>query len=283
MRSRTVTWKDEIIRMAEREISLIDLIADILSHWRGALICLAAGVVLAGGINGFMAYQEWKETLAEAEILREEQQDIAEAMPAEGLEAAAEDVVYNWRKVVKGTLLGGFLFLFVYSGIYFTGYLLNGRIRAADELQGLYHISQLGLIVQEEQVSRNIIDRWIRRLRHWNKRSFGREQCLDLAATAIRISARKQGLDAVCLMGCDLKAGAGAACSTLKEKLEKENISIKILDNVLYDADMMGELEEVKGVVLVEKAMSTLYDEIVSELELVSRQGITVLGGIVVE
>ena len=65
--------------------------------------------------------------------------------------------------------------------------------------------------------------------------------------------------------------------------MEKENISVKILDNVLYDADMMGELEEVKGVVLVEKAMSTLYDEIVGELELVSRQGITVLGGIVVE
>lgn len=282
MRSRTVTWKDEIIRMAEREISLIDLIADILSHWRGALICLAAGAVLTGSVCGFKAYREWKETLAEAETLQEEQ-EIAEAVPGQSPKTVAEDAVFNWRKALKGALLGGFFFLFAYSGFFFTAYILNGRIRAADELQELYHISQLGLIVQEQENSRNLIDRQIRRLRNWNKRSFAREQCLDLAATAIRISVRKQGLDTVCLMGCDLKAGAGAACSALKEKLEKENITVKILDNVLYDADMMGGLEEVKGVVLVEKAMSTLYDEIVSELELVSRQGITVLGGIVVE
>ena len=63
----------------------------------------------------------------------------------------------------------------------------------------------------------------------------------------------------------------------------KESIAVNILDNVLYDAESMEELESAKGIVLVEKAMSTMYNEILRELELVSRQGITVLGGIVVE
>lgn len=43
------------------------------------------------------------------------------------------------------------------------------------------------------------------------------------------------------------------------------------------------ELENAKGIVLVEKAMSTMYEEIIGELELASRQGIKVLGGIIVE
>lgn len=45
-----------------------------------------------------------------------------------------------------------------------------------------------------------------------------------------------------------------------------------ILDNVLYDADTMEELESAKGIVLVEKAMSTMNNEILRELELISRQ-----------
>lgn len=42
-------------------------------------------------------------------------------------------------------------------------------------------------------------------------------------------------------------------------------------------------MDAMQGVVLVEKAGSTLYNEVVGELELLKRQDITVLGGIIVE
>lgn len=45
---------------------------------------------------------------------------------------------------------------------------------------------------------------------------------------------------------------------------------------------MLGELEGAKGVILVENAGSTLYSEIAEELELLKRQGIKALGGILV-
>ena len=38
----------------------------------------------------------------------------------------------------------------------------------------------------------------------------------------------------------------------MKVQLEKENIQVHILSNVLYDAQAMGELEKMKGAVLVE-------------------------------
>ncbi|MCH5342741.1 MAG: hypothetical protein J1E64_01790 [Acetatifactor sp.] len=184
---------------------------------------------------------------------------------------------------VKYVVVGAVLFAFVYAGVFLVLYVLSGKLRTADELQRLYNISQMGLIVKDGEKKKFFIDRWIDALRNWNKRQFTREQSLELAAAAVKISAGKQELDTICLMGCDLKAGADVVCQELKQRLEQENLAVKILDNVLYDASVMEELESAKGIVLVEKAGSTMYNEISRELELASRQGIKVLGGIVVE
>ena len=48
-------------------------------------------------------------------------------------------------------------------------------------------------------------------------------------------------------------------------------------------AQAMSGLENVKGAVLVERAGATLYTEINQEPELLKRQEIKILGGIVVE
>lgn len=182
---------------------------------------------------------------------------------------------------MKYILIGAILFAFAYAGILFVMYILNGKLRASDEVQTLYHISQLGLIVKENK-KQFFLDKWIEAFRNHGKRSFTREQSLELAATAVKISAVKNELNSICLMGCDLKAGADVVCDSLKAALERDNIAVTVLDNVLYDAAAMEKLEHVKGVVLVEKAGSTMYQEVIGELELAARQGIKVLGGIVV-
>ena len=219
------------------------------------------------------------------ELLKEENGTSIQEGDAdsEGETETVDNAVNKPSISIKYVAVGAVGFAFVYAGVIFVIYVLNGKLRAADELQELYNISQLGLIVKNDGKKKFFIDRWVDALRNWNKRQFTREQSLELAATAIKISAGKQKLNAICLMGCDLKAGAGIVCQELKERLEEDNVAVKILDNVLYDAGTMEELESAKGIVLVEKAMSTMYDEIVRELELAARQDIKVLGGIVVE
>lgn len=78
-------------------------------------------------------------------------------------------------------------------------------------------------------------------------------------------------------------AGADKVCESLKAALEKEQISVSVLDNVLYDAEAMEKMDAMQAAVLVEKAGSTLYNEVAGELELLKRQDIRVLGGIIVE
>lgn len=109
------------------------------------------------------------------------------------------------------------------------------------------------------------------------------EQSMELAFAAVKIAAAKNRLNSICLMGCNLDAGAGKVCETLKTALEKEQLNVTVLDNVLYNAEAMEKVDAMTGVVLVEKAGSTLYNEIAGELELLKRQEIAVLGGIVVE
>ena len=149
----------------------------------------------------------------------------------------------------------------------------------------LFGISQLGLIPGQQKKKKflGFIDGWILALRDHNKRKFSSEEAMELAATAVKISAGKNMLDTVYLMGCDLKEGAMELCQQIKGKLEQENIHVHVLNNVLYNAEILEQLEEAKGVVLVERAGSTLYTEIVKELELLKRQEIKAIGGIVVE
>ena len=205
-----------------------------------------------------------------------------EAVEAEPEDATVEQLTISHSISKKYVLLGAVLFAFVYVGILFLRYIFNSKIRVSDELQSLYHIPQVGTIVKDSG-KKFIVDKWVDDLRHYGKRKFSAEQSVELAFAAVKIAAVKNGLNNICLMGCNLSAGADAACESLKAALEKEGITVTVLDNLLYNAEVMEKVETMAGVVLVEKAGSTLYNEIASELALLKRQEITVLGGIIVE
>ena len=186
---------------------------------------------------------------------------------------------------IKYVVLGMILAVFCYAFFSFVGYVFNTKIRITEDLQQFYSIPQLGLIPNDGRGKRflGFIDRWILSLRDRNKRSFSEEEAIKLASVAVKLKVEKEMLDSVSLIGCGLKDRSLSVCDQLKSFLSQNNIQVSILSNVLYDAQAMSGLENVKGVVLVERAGSTLYTEITQELELLKRQGIKILGGIVVE
>lgn len=226
---------------------------------------------------------------AKTDLTAEQQQyyDLLTWEESETVEAEQSDVTGEQPAVSpsiskKYVLLGAVLFAFVYAGILFLIYIFNSKIRVSDELQTLYHIPQIGVVVRDSG-KQFVFDKWIDDLRHYGKRKFNAEQSMELAFVAVKIAAAKNRLNSICLMGCNLDAGAGKVCETLKTALEKEQLNVTVLDNVLYNAEAMEKVDAMTGVVLVEKAGSTLYNEIAGELELLKRQEIAVLGGIVVE
>ena len=74
------TEKKEI---REREISLIDLFAEILLHWRGILISALLGAVLLGGFGYVRSLQSAKvknKMLEEQRYAVEQQKEMTEAV-----------------------------------------------------------------------------------------------------------------------------------------------------------------------------------------------------------
>lgn len=184
----------------------------------------------------------------------------------------------------KYILLGMGLGAFAYAFAIFIGYLMNNKIRYGDDVFALYELPQLGQIpMTRSRRPLGLIDQWIQGLRSRGKRRFAPEEAAGLAAAAVKIAAKKRGIGSVTLIGCDIKGDGLETCRKVKALLEKEGIKAEILNNILYDAESMERLGSVEAAVLMEKARSTLYAEIYKECDLLERQEVTVLGGIVQE
>lgn len=185
---------------------------------------------------------------------------------------------------VKYVFLGIVLFAFIYVVMLGVKYIMNNKLRSTDSFNELYGIPQLGTVcVLSPKRFLGVVDQWILKLRYHNQRRFTPEESVGLAAVAVKMAALKKGAGTVCCLGCELKGNTLDICGRMKEQLKAAGIEVNILSNVLYDAEAMERLSGVGSVVLVETAGVTLYDEIVKELELLRRQEIAVLGGIVVE
>lgn len=199
-------------------------------------------------------------------------------------EAVAGAAAATARVSVKYVLLGMIMFAGIYVFALFIKYIMNNRLRSADSLCELYGIPQLGTVpALSPKRFLGAVDQWILKLRYHNQRRFTREESVGLAAVAVKMAALKKGTKEVCLLGCELKENTLEICGQIKGQLEAAGLEVNLLNNVLYDAEAMERLGSVGSVVLVETAGVTLYDEILKELELLSRQEIAVLGGIVAE
>lgn len=186
---------------------------------------------------------------------------------------------------IKFVILGMAAFAFLYVLLIFVMYILNNKLRATDSMAELYDIAQLGVVstVGGKKKIFGFVDDLIIKLRDRNKRKFTKEEAEEIVAVAIKMAVRKTETNEVSLVGCEVKKQTEDICNNIKALLEKEDITVTILDNVLYNAETLEKLENAKNAVLVEKVGSTMYDEVAKEIELLQRNKINVLGGILVE
>lgn len=184
---------------------------------------------------------------------------------------------------IKYVVLGMLLFALIEAFVLFVLYILNNKLKATDEIQNIYNIPQLGYVEYEKKRRfGGFIDALILKLQASDKRYFSQDKAISLATTAVKVAVKKADANMVCFVGCNLHDDSLEFCNCVKIALEQDGISVHILDNVLYDAESMETLADMSHVVLVETVGVTLYREIEQELELMARQNINVLGGIVV-
>ena len=200
-------------------------------------------------------------------------------------EQKVENIVTKPSISVKYVVLGMFLFVFLYAFIFFIKSILNNKLTTTDDLDAIFTIAKLGEIQSDAKNKRlfAFIDKGILALSNPNKRQFSREEAISLVAVSVKMLATKEGVQKIACIGCDLKNGSAEICEALKKQLANDGIQLEILNNVLYNAEELEKLGQMKAAVLVEKAGGTLYQEILQERELLKRQDIKLFGCIVVE
>lgn len=185
----------------------------------------------------------------------------------------------------KMVILGLGLFAFIYLCYVVVLYIFGNKLRVYDDVDYLFEVQHLGVIQCQNHNQKifDFVDKWIYKLRDYGKRRFTEGEALGLAVTSIKIAAEKENLQEILCIGCDIKNNAAEVCSKVAQELKKDNIDTVVLNNILYNQESLTRLREARGAFLVETVGSTMYEEIVKELESLKRQDITVLGILVVE
>jgi len=274
-----VYGEHEVTLVSESYATLTN--TDILDKQRSALVAITdSNAKIAAMEKEFTEEQkQYLELLQKDVIVNAEEVADTEAQPE------TEASVPTPGVSIKFVAVGMAAFAFLYVFFIFVTYILNNKLRANDDLTVLYDVPQLGAVTTKETNKKflGFVDKWILSLRNRNKRTFTVEESKEIAAVAVKVAAKKSDSNEVYLIGCNLKKQANDLCTGIQDILKEDNIKIEILDNVLYNAEEMDKLTNVQCAVLVETVGFTMYDEVTKELELLKRNNINVLGGILVD
>ena len=185
----------------------------------------------------------------------------------------------NKKYIIIGFVAGAF----VYAGVLLLIYLLDSRIHYTDDLNVLYGLSRIGSIPDEKKWNRSAYTRWLRKIRDRGNRFFARDKAVELSCTGIRTLAGKKELSSVCVIGCSMEGQTGEVASSIVNSVSGSGLKAEAIADILYDADAYNKFCSYQGVVLLEKAGETMYEEIMNELRKITDQGLTLLGAVVVE
>ena len=94
--------------MQTREIDLLDMIADVLSHWRGLIVALILGAVLLGGVSYMRSFRtvqnvQQQETVEQEEATVQEQleQSLDDKSLATVLTVLDDEKEYDLKNILK--------------------------------------------------------------------------------------------------------------------------------------------------------------------------------------
>lgn len=233
---------------------------------------------------------EWKADFSESEERYYNYVTIGKAVISDREEEMDEDV-YQYETVlpvgisVKTAMLGVGLFAFIFVCYVVVCYVFRNKLRSEDDMELLFGVQSLGVIQGQERKKKvfDFVDKWIYKLNDLGRRKFSEQEALGVATTAVKIAVQKEEFHKVLCVGCDIKDGSAEVCQKIADKLKEDDIDTIVLNNILYNQEALGGIMEAKAAFLVETAGNTMYEEIANELEVLKRQGVSVLGILIVK
>lgn len=202
---------------------------------------------------------------------------------------AAKDASSGRRINKKYLVVGAFGGLVLAALIILIKYIASGCIRSREEAEETLQLSVVGSFDGSNRFydkRKTALDRWLRRLKHRNKKKPSYEETVDVIAARIRIAAEKEGMKSFCIA-----VDPGVVLESVKpeeflEDIKKKagsDLSITVESNILKNADSLQSAAEADGVLLVIQTESSRFMDVQYERMLCEGYQSPVIGTILVE
>jgi hypothetical protein len=208
-----------------------------------------------------------------------ENEDDAESMTV--VEMPVED--YGVEQTVKFggfskkyALIGAFLGFILVACWHFIIYVFANRLEEDDDIENTYKLYMFGLIPGKS------FGKLLYKLRNLGKRTFDSKESCKFIATKIAMTAEKNKVDKLGIVGCGIQKNSGDISEQLVGDLKESGIEATIIDDPLYDECSAKTLNGMDRVVLFEKAGETIRTEIWNEIEMAKKLGVDICGMVIV-
>lgn len=159
-------------------------------------------------------------------------------------------------------------------------YILDGRVKSAEELQRMSGIRILGT-VRGGDSGKRLFSGIDDRIRSLKERPCGTpEEQMEVLLANIALSCRKEGITKVFLTSESMDEDAKEKIQALISQLAKNGVEAVYETNIAYNAMSLEHMSKIGNVVIVVKEDHTQYKELEKELSLCMDQEMNVLGAV---
>ena len=126
------------------------------------------------------------------------------------------------------------------------------------------------------------VDKLFSKIFYRRRYRFTTEDTYKMIASAVRISAKKNGFTSVYITGSAADELSGKVIDDLADLIKVDNVRITGGSSVLCDADSLEQLSASDCVLLVEKLGLSRFDEVAKEITLAEENNVRVIGAVAV-
>ncbi len=247
------------------------IIASIDNH-KAEVLSNSVSIMVDNNLSELQTTAKKALTALENELSSTENTLASFAAPEKGILSTSDAVKNIVIWTIVGAVVGGFLGVFFFLAMY----LFSGKVYSAKELQIRYNLSDLGHIAASDKKA----DFLTRFLKKSEQRIIANSEG-NYAVIAANLETYSKSMKNILLTG----SIDSAELMELTKRLQGtcKNINLICDGSILTDAAAVHQLADCDGVVLLEKCGTSLYNEVILELNRINDFKKPVIGCLVIE
>lgn len=185
---------------------------------------------------------------------------------------------------VKFIVIGFILGVFIVCAVVFVKGAMSSRLCLAEELESLFSLNILGVVVSPDGRKRflQFIDNALLKLKNRRVKQLSDEKRMEFATTSIAIKCEQLGTKKLSITGTDIEKVDTKLIEELTANLAKEGITVDIIDNIYYDGKALKQCVECGYVLFIEKVGTSIYNEINNQVNKAKEYDLNIIGAIAI-